>query len=110
MAEEKNANVPELSHEQIARISALKASREVLSEKSGGAFSSHTAAVDTIDLVNIASWIINGKDPWKSYTVNPVFVAGDRLKPYGRCAICGSAQNDDQGECTNPDCVRNNEG
>jgi hypothetical protein len=50
---------------QNARVDALKASREVLAERSSGPMSSNTKAVDTIDLINIASWIMNGKDPWK---------------------------------------------
>jgi len=48
-------------HEQKARVAALKSSREVLSEKSGGAFSSTTKAVDTLDLISVAGWIIDGK-------------------------------------------------
>lgn len=58
--------VEELTMNQNARVAALKAAREVLSEKSGGPFNVTTKPADTVDLVTIASWIIDGKDPWKS--------------------------------------------
>jgi len=56
--------IESLNEEQNARIEALKASREVLAEHSGGPFSSHVRSVSTVDLIAVAGWIIDGKDPW----------------------------------------------
>lgn len=55
----------DLNDKQNSRVAALKVSREVLSERSGGAFSSTTKSVDTMDLISVAGWIIDGEDPWK---------------------------------------------
>ena len=57
--------IEDLNKEQNSRGAALKISREVLSEHSGGAFSSTSKAVDTMDLISVAGWIIDGEDPWK---------------------------------------------
>lgn len=61
--------VEDLDQEQNARVAALKASREVLSERSGGPFNVTTKTADTIDLVSVAWWIIDGKDPWAPRTI-----------------------------------------
>lgn len=57
--------IDDLNDKQNSRAAALKVSREVLSERSGGAFSSTTKPVDTLDLLLVASWVIDGKNSWK---------------------------------------------
>jgi len=57
--------IEELSSEQNARVAALTAARDVLSEQTKGPFVNKTMTADTFDLVSIASWIIDGKDPWE---------------------------------------------
>lgn len=59
----------DFNHEQKSRVAALKASREVLAERSGGPFTSNVKTVDTLDLVAVAGWIIDGEDPWRPKTV-----------------------------------------
>ena len=59
------ALIEELNLEQNARVAALKASREVLSEKSTSFASTSSKSVDTMDLLSIAGWVIDGEDPWK---------------------------------------------
>jgi hypothetical protein len=51
---------PALDNTQLARVDALQAARSVLAVPGlAGA-----GTVDAIDAVNVASWIIDGKDPW----------------------------------------------
>ena len=59
------ALIEELDVEQNARVASLKASREVLSEKSTGFASTNSKSVDTMDLLSVAGWIIDREDPWK---------------------------------------------
>lgn len=54
-----------LSEKQNARVDALKAAREVIAERSTGPFAANSKAVDVIDLHNIASWIMDGENPWR---------------------------------------------
>lgn len=49
-----------LSHDQQVRVEALLQARNVLATKTG--FTS--AAVDPVDLHNIAQYIVTGQDPW----------------------------------------------
>jgi len=57
--------IEELNEKQNSRVAALKVAREVLSEQTANIVGKNIKAVDTIDLVSIAGWIIDGKDPWK---------------------------------------------
>ena len=54
-----------LKPKQIARVDALKASREVLAERTTGPFNANSKSVDVLDLYNIACWIFDGEDPWR---------------------------------------------
>ena len=56
-----------LTTKQNARVVALKTSREVLAERTSGPLTNSTKPVDVMDLQNIAGWIIDGKDPWRSH-------------------------------------------
>lgn len=60
--------IEELNKKQNARVAALKQAREVLSKHSGGPFNSTVESADTLDLVAIATFIIDGKDPWRRPT------------------------------------------
>jgi len=55
-----------LSDQQIARVEALHASREV-GRKSAGPFGAQTPP-DTTDLVDLAEYILNGTHPMDRYT------------------------------------------
>jgi hypothetical protein len=106
--------IDDLNEEQNARVAAIKVARDVLSEHSGGPLNSTVKTADTIDLVNIASWIIDGKDPWKpvrpeidEIILTPVsskYVKEDPAYPYGRCDYCGFGMTKDQ-KCYNPGCT-----
>lgn len=115
LGELRKSRAEDFTRDQKARVAALKASREVLSEKNGGAFSSTTKAVDTMDLVSVAGWIIDGKDPWapkenRLVRLEPgqdVGMLKENIEyPNGRCDLCGFGLNDSN-ECTNPDCRHN---
>ena len=97
--------IEELNKEQNARVAALKSSRDVLSEKSTGFASTSSKSVDTMDLIYIAGWIIDGEDPWKSD--DTLTVGSTKTPDYtnGRCDICDSGVNADL-VCTNVDCPR----
>jgi hypothetical protein len=120
--------IESLNEEQNARIEALKASREVLAEHSGGPFSSHVRSVSTVDLIAVAGWIIDGKDPWKPQTVqveptysfigkettidpeiqnfvkNQTEYTKDTDPANGQCWKCGSVLSASE-KCINLDCV-----
>lgn len=63
--------IEELNSEQNARVAALKTTREILAERTTGPFTNNSKTVDTFDLYNIASWIIDGQDPWESKRLMP---------------------------------------
>lgn len=50
-----------LSAEQHARVGALREARSILA---GDRTSLVARPVDAIDLINVASWILDGIDPW----------------------------------------------
>ena len=54
--------VSALSESQMARMEALKASREFLASRN----ISGAGPVDALDLVNVALYIETGCDPWKA--------------------------------------------
>ena len=49
-----------LTADQLARAEALSEARTVLASRGP----LHTGPVDAIDLVNVAGWILTGRDPW----------------------------------------------
>jgi hypothetical protein len=55
-----------LDRTQLARIEALKASREVQSNRGpSGAFAKGSSTgPEAFDLVHVARYIMNGEDPW----------------------------------------------
>lgn len=57
--------VSALSNDQVARVEALKAAREVLAARNVMGVS----AVDALDLVNVALYIETGVDPWPPATL-----------------------------------------
>ena len=98
--------IEELGKKQNKRVVAIKVAREVLSDKSTGMVSSSTKSVDTIDLVSIAEWIMDGKDPWKPKKQGHL-VRADKPNPaypYGICKDCGFGLNKSW-DCYNPDCT-----
>lgn len=50
--------------EQHIRAEALHVARDVLAARSSTPLSSSRRAADALDLVNVASWIVSGEDPW----------------------------------------------
>lgn len=60
--ETKARDMQSLNPEQRARVAALRAANGVLAATGFGS----RQAVDPIDLVNIAEYIITGNDPWES--------------------------------------------
>jgi hypothetical protein len=55
-----------LDDQQLARAEAIDRARAALISRSGG-FAPGTTGPDAIDLVNVAGWIIDGRDPWAEY-------------------------------------------
>ena len=63
-ASTKARDMQALDPEQCARVAALRAANGVLAATG---FASRQA-VDPVDLVNIAEYILTGKDPWEAAT------------------------------------------
>lgn len=72
--------IEELNKEQNSRVAALKVARDVLSEQTRGPLVNKTMTADTIDLVSISSWIVDGKDPWRPKKRHKIPV-DDFIKP-----------------------------
>jgi len=62
---------------QRARVAALKAARDVLVSRG---FAS-SAAADALDLVNVAQWIMDGRDPWDARTVKDAEIQPETPQP-----------------------------
>lgn len=61
-----------LSPDQAARVSALRAAREVLARKSGGPFTSATVDCPDVKALHaIAKYILTGGDPWLGDAFDP---------------------------------------
>ena len=56
---------PNLTKQQRRRVAALRAARDVLTERSAAEITaSDESAPDVIDLYHVAHYIVTGEDPW----------------------------------------------
>lgn len=64
---------------RVARAHALEVAREALIGRPG-AFQSQKGP-DALDLVNVASWIVDGQDPWRD--LDGIYRPDDEIEPTG---------------------------
>ena len=54
------------TEEQAQRVQALRAAREIVEGKTGGPFSNASSVSNTVDLLIVAGWIVEGPQSLQS--------------------------------------------